>query len=212
MIRILIIDDHAIVRKGYIRIFSLEKDFVVVGEAGDASGTAALLAETAPDVALVDLSLRNTSGIHLIDTIKQRRPATKAIVLSMHCTSAHVMRSLRAGADGYISKNADPDFVVQSIRDVVKGKKVFSPDAAESLARIAVEGTSPLDELSSREFDIFSLIVRGHPVQEIADSLYLSPRTIFNYVSSIRQKLNVRNDFELLHLAIQYGVIDSPTR
>lgn len=202
MIRILIVDDHAIVRKGYLRIFSLEKDFEVIGEAADAAGATALLAQISPDIALVDLSLRNTSGIHLIDTIKQRRPETRVIVLSMHCTSAHVLRSLRAGADGYLSKNADPEFVVSAIREAARGKKVFSPDAAESLAAIATGGTNPLDELTSREFDIFSLAVQGKPVQDIADALYLSPRTIFNYLSTIRQKLNVRNDFELLHLAI----------
>ena len=211
MIRILIVDDHSIVRKGYMRIFSLEKDFEVVGEAADAATAAALLTETTPDIALVDLSLRNTSGIHLIDIIKQRRPATRVVVLSMHCTSAHVLRSLRAGADGYLSKNADPEFVVSAIRDAANGKKVFSPDAAESLATIATGGTNPLDELTSREFDIFSLAVQGKPVQDIANALYLSPRTIFNYLSMIRQKLNVRNDFELLHLAIQYGVVDTPS-
>jgi DNA-binding NarL/FixJ family response regulator len=211
VIRILIVDDHAIVRKGYLRIFSLEKDFEVVGEAADAASAAALLNEAEPDVALVDLSLGHTTGIHLIDTIKQRRPTTRVIVLSMHCTSAHVLRSLRAGADGYLSKNTDPEFVVNAIRDAAKGKKVFSPDAAESLATIATGGTNPLDELTAREFDIFSLAVQGKQVQDIANALFLSPRTIFNYLSAIRQKLNVRNDFELLHLAIQYGVVDAPS-
>lgn len=211
MIRIFIVDDHAIVRTGYIRIFSLENDFEVVGEAEDASSAASLIAKVKPHIALVDLSLKNTSGIRLIDVIKQRLPSVKVIVLSMHCTSAHVLRSLRAGADGYISKHADPAFVVQAIRETIKGKKVFSPDAAECLAGLATGGVSPLDELSSREFDIFSLAVRGNSAQEIANSLFLSQRTIFNYLSAIRQKLNVRNDFELLHLAIQYGVIDSPT-
>ncbi len=208
MISILIVDDHAIVRKGYLRIFSLEKDFQVIGEAADAPGTISLITEFAPDVALVDLSLRNTSGLHLIDHIKKRRPDTKVIVLSMHCTSAHVLRSLRAGADGYLSKHADPEFVVKSIREAVKGKKVFSPDAAESLADIATSGDNPLNELSSREFHIFSLAVQGHPVPEIANALHLSPRTVFNYLSMIRQKLNVRNDFELLHLAIRHGVVE----
>lgn len=208
MISILIVDDHAIVRKGYLRIFSLENDFNVIGEAADAPGAISLVTESAPDVVLVDLSLRNTSGIHLIDNIKKRCPQTRVIVLSMHCTSAHVLRSLRAGADGYISKHSDPEFVVKSIRDAFKGKKVFSPDAAESLAGIATSGANPLDELSAREFHIFTLAVQGHPVPDIALALHLSPRTVFNYLSTIRQKLNVRNDFELLHIAVRYGVVE----
>ena len=207
MIRIGLVDDHAIVRTGYRRLLDCEPDMQVVGEAARADEANELVLRTTPDVALVDLSLKGSSGIEAIRGMLARRPELKILVLSMHEDAAHVTQAVRSGALGYLTKYCEPDDVIDGIRLVAAGKRVFSPDIAQILAREAIAGDDVFTQLTPREFEVLRMLVQGESSGEIASSMQLSPKTVLNYLSLIRQKLGVDNDFKLLHLAARHGLV-----
>jgi DNA-binding NarL/FixJ family response regulator len=208
MIRIILVDDHAVVRTGYRRLLDAEPGLQVVGEAATADEANALVVRSAPDVALVDLSLKGSSGIEAIRGMLARNPKLKVLVLSMHDSAGHVTQALRSGAHGYLTKYCEPDDVINGIRRIAAGKRVFSPEIAEVLAREAIEGDTPLANLTPREFEVLRLLVHGESSNGIADAMHLSPKTILNYLSLIRQKLDADSDFKLLHLAARHGLVD----
>jgi DNA-binding NarL/FixJ family response regulator len=209
MIRIILLDDHAVVRSGYHRLLDAEPDMYVVGEAATAEEANALVASTKPDVALVDLSLKGSSGIEAIRGMLSRRAHLKILVLSMHDSPGHVMQSLRSGATGYMTKFSDPSDVIDGIRRVALGERVFSREVSEVLAREALGTAEPLMQLTPREYEVLRLAVNGEPTLEIARSMHLSPKTIYNYLSIIRQKLNVQSDFQLLQIATEHGMVEA---
>ena len=208
MIRIILVDDHAVVRTGYRRLLDAEPGLHVVGEAATADEANALVVRSAPDVALVDLSLKGSSGIEAIRGMLARQAKLKVLVLSMHDSAGHVTQALRSGAHGYLTKYCEPDDVINGIRRIAAGKRVFSPEIAEVLAREAIEGDAPLANLTPREFEVLRLLVHGESSNGIADAMHLSPKTILNYLSLIRQKLDADSDFKLLHLAARHGLVD----
>jgi DNA-binding NarL/FixJ family response regulator len=208
MIRIILIDDHAVVRTGYRRLLDAEPGMQVVGEAARADEANALVLRTTPDVALVDLSLKGSSGIEAIRGMLARRPELKILVLSMHEDAGHVTQALRSGALGYLTKHCEPDDVIDGIRRIAAGKRVFSPEIAQVLANEAVDGETAFKHLTPREFEVLRMLVHGESAGEIANSMQLSPKTVLNYLSLIRQKLNVESDFKLLHLAARHGLVD----
>ena len=208
MIRIVLIDDHAIVRTGYRRLLSAEPDFTVVGEAASAEEANALLQHAQPDVALVDLSLKGSSGLEAIRGMLSRQPRLRILVLSMHDSIGHVTQALRSGAHGYLTKYSEPDEVIEALRRVATGRKAFSPDIAEALAGSALENEQPLQQLTPREFEVLRMLARGDAASEIAEAMHLSTKTILNYLSLIRQKLDADSDFKLLHLAARHGLVD----
>lgn len=208
MIRIILVDDHAVVRTGYRRLLDAEPGLQVVGEAATADEANALVVRSAPDVALVDLSLKGSSGIEAIRGMLARSPKLKVLVLSMHDSAGHVTQALRSGAHGYLTKYCEPDDVINGIRRIATGKRVFSPEIAEVLAREAIEGDTPLANLTPREFEVLRLLVHGESSNGIAGAMHLSPKTILNYLSLIRQKLDADSDFKLLHLAARHGLVD----
>lgn len=204
MIRIILVDDHAIVRSGYRRLLSAEPDFEVVGEAATAQEANALAGRARPDVALVDLSLKGSSGLEAIAGMVARLPPLRVLVLSMHDGAGHLAQALKAGAHGYLTKCSEPEEVIDAIRGVVKGRRVLSRDMQDA----APDGDDALHELKPREFELLRLLVQGESVQEIATVMHLSPKTVLNYLTSIRQKLNAGNDFKLMHLAARSGLVD----
>ena len=208
MIRIILVDDHAVVRTGYRRLLDAEPGLQVVGEAATADEANALVVRSTPDVALVDLSLKGSSGIEAIRGMLARSPKLKVLVLSMHDSAGHVTQALRSGAHGYLTKYCEPDDVINGIRRIATGKRVFSPEIAEVLAREAIEGDTPLANLTPREFEVLRLLVHGESSNGIAGAMHLSPKTILNYLSLIRQKLDADSDFKLLHLAARHGLVD----
>jgi DNA-binding NarL/FixJ family response regulator len=208
MIRIVLIDDHAVVRTGYRRLLSAEPDFAVIGEAASADEANALLLRTTPDVALVDLSLKGSSGLEAIRGMLSRQPRLRILVLSMHEGVGHVMQALRSGAQGYLTKYCEPDEVLAAIRRVATGRKTFSADIAEALATGAVETPTPMQQLTPREFEVLQMLARGDTASNIAEAMHLSTKTILNYLSLIRQKLDADSDFKLLHLAARHGLVD----
>jgi DNA-binding NarL/FixJ family response regulator len=205
MIRIILVDDHAIVRSGYRRLLSAEPDFEVAGEAATAQEANALVQRARPDVAVVDLSLKDSSGLEAIAGMLARLPSLRVLVLSMHDSAGHLAQALKAGAHGYLTKCSEPEEVIEAIRGVMKGRRVLSRDVA-SLA--PPEGEAALHELKPREFELLRLLVHGESVREIATVMHLSPKTVLNYLTSIRQKLNADNDFKLMHLAARSGLVD----
>lgn len=207
MIHILLVDDHAVVRTGYRRLLDAEPGLLVVGEAARADEANALVLQTAPDVALVDLSLRGSSGIEAIRGMLARRPALRVLVLSMHEDAGHITQALRSGAHGYLTKHCEPEDVIDGIRRIAAGKRVFSPEVAQILAEEALDGEGGFAQLTPREFEVLRMHVQGQSAGGIAGAMQLSPKTILNYLTLIRQKLDVENDFKLLQLAARHGLV-----
>lgn len=208
MIRIILVDDHAVVRTGYRRLLDAEPGLQVVGEAASADEANALIMRVAVDVAVVDLSLRGSSGIEAIRRMLARQPDLKVLVLSMHEGAGHITQALRSGALGYLTKYSEPGDVIDGIRRVATGKRVFSPEIAQVLAEEALDGDGALAHLTPREFEVLRMLAHGESANCIASSMHLSPKTVLNYLTLIRQKLNADNDFKLLHLAARHGLVD----
>lgn len=208
MIRIILVDDHAVVRTGYRRLLDAEPGLQVVGEAASADEANALILRTEADVALVDLSLRGSSGIEAIRGMLARRASLKVLVLSMHEGAGHVTQALRSGARGYLTKYCEPDDVVDGIRSVAAGKRVFSPEIAQVLAEEAIDGDGALAHLTPREFEVLRMLAHGESANSIANAMHISTKTVLNYLSLIRQKLDADSDFKLLHLAARHGLVD----
>jgi DNA-binding NarL/FixJ family response regulator len=202
MIRIVLVDDHAVVRSGYRRLLCAEPDFDVVGEAASAPEANALVQHARPDVAIVDLNLKGSSGLEAIAGMRARQPALRVLVLSMHDSAGHVAQALKAGAHGYLTKRSEPEELIAGIRAVLRGTRVLSSDVA------AVAAPAPLDGLTPREFDMLRLLVHGESVQAIAAQLTISPKTVLNTLTSVRQKLGADNDFRLMHLAARLGIVE----
>ena len=208
MIRIALIDDHAIVRTGYRRLLSAEPDFEVIGEAASADEANALVLRTRPVVAVVDLSLKGSSGLEAIRGMLARHPALRVLVLSMHDGAGHVTQALKSGAHGYLTKYCEPDEVIDAIRRIAGGRRAFSPEIADVLAGQAVIGDAALNALTPREFEVLRMLARGESASGIANCMHLSQKTILNYLSLIRQKLDADSDFKLLHFAVQHGMVE----
>lgn len=207
MIRIILIDDHAVVRTGYRRLLDAEPGLQVVGESAKADEANALVLRTVPDVALCDLSLRGSSGIEAIRGMLARCPELKVLILSMHEDGGHITQALRSGALGYMTKHCEPEDVIDGIRRIATGKRVFSPEIAQILAMEAANGEDAFAHLTPREFEVLRMRVHGESATEIASSMQLSPKTVLNYLTLIRQKLDVDNDFKLLQLAARHGLM-----
>lgn len=205
MIRIILVDDHAIVRSGYRRLLSAEPDFEVVGETATVQEANALVQRVRPDVAVVDLSLKGSSGLEAIAGMRARVPLLRVLVLSMHDGAGHLAQALKAGAHGYLTKCSEPEEVIEGIRGVMDGRRVLSRDMLDAAVP---EDEDALHELKPREFELLRLLVHGESVQDIATVMHLSPKTVLNYLTSIRQKLNAENDFKLMHLAARSGLVD----
>ena len=207
--RVLIVDDHPLLRKGVGQLIDQEKDLLVVGEAEDAQQAITAVENTKPDVALIDITLHGTSGIELLKNIKARFPKLKMLVLSMHDESVYAHRALRAGASGYIMKQEGPEKVLTALRKVLRGEVYLSEHLGNRMLHTLVNGhaplpSSPVEELSDRELEVFSLIGQGHGTRPIAEKLHLSVKTIESHRAHIKEKLNLHNATELVHHAIQW--------
>ncbi|MBX9792817.1 MAG: response regulator transcription factor [Burkholderiaceae bacterium] len=209
-LRVLLVDDHPVVRQGYRRLLGLEPDLFVCGEAGTADEACRAAAETAPDVVVLDLNLGASSGLEALRRMKLRDPALRVLVFSMYDGPGHVTQALRAGAQAYLTKSTPPEEMVLAIRRLMRGERVLSPDVAQALAMDHIEAESLMSRLTPREFEVLRLTVRGDSVQIVADRLHLSPKTVFNNLSSIRNKLEVHTDFQLLQLAARHGLVELP--
>lgn len=213
--RILLVDDHPMVRRGLAEVISGEPDLEVSAEAEDAPAALRRLGNKSFDLAIVDISLQNGNGIELIEQIRARHRRTRVLVYSMHEESLFAERALRAGALGYINKAETSEKVLAAIRLVLRDEVAVSPAINQRIMRIAVGGTGDLSQtsletLSNRELEVFELLGEGHTTVEIAKQLYLSPKTVETYRSKIKQKLALKNAAELTRHAMQWAVLQKP--
>lgn len=208
-IRILLVDDHAIVREGYRALLEKHPRMVVVGEARDGDEAYERSQATSPDVIIMDLSMPGQGGLEAIARICQRFRSAKILVFSMHQNPTFAIQATRAGAKGYVSKSSSPDVLVRAVYDVHEGRHVLSPDMAQAIAMSKLGGEhGPLDTLAVREFEILRMLVEAQSTEEIAEALHISPKTVSNCHYQIKRKLGVASDIELVRLALRLNVID----
>ncbi len=208
MVNVLLLDDHSVVRTGYRRLIDAEPDLRVVAEAATAGEAYARLQEGRIDLVVVDISLRGTSGIDAIRRILSRDPQIRVLVLSMHDNPNIVTQAMRAGALGYLTKSSEPSELLDGIRAVARGRRVLSTDVAQMLAEASLDGEQVLSRLTPREFEVLRMLASGEETREIATHMHLSPKTIHNHLSMVRQKLETDSDIKLLRLAVRHGLVD----
>lgn len=207
--RVLLVEDHPIMRSGLNQLIAEEPDLTVCGEAEDAHGALEAIEKMKPDIALVDISLKESNGIELIKDIKIRWPKLAVLVLSMHDESFYAERALRAGARGYVCKSEVSTTVIQGIRRVLNGDVYISDRIGSKMLRNLVSsgadtGVYPIDKLSDREFEVFELIGQGLQTREVADKLHLSVKTIEAHREHIKRKLNLDSANAVLRYAVQW--------
>ncbi len=207
--KILIVDDHPIVRQGLAELVNHENDLAVCGQAEDAHQAMKAIKELRPEMAVIDISLKETSGIELIKDINVRYPNLPVLALSMHDESLYAERALRAGAKGYIMKAEATEKVITAIRKILNGEIYVSDKMAAKMVRQLVGSktkisTTPVERMSDRELEVFNLIGKGYGTRQISERLHLSIKTIETYRAHIKEKLSLANAAELLQYAIQW--------
>jgi DNA-binding NarL/FixJ family response regulator len=211
MIRIVLADDHAIVREGLKRIVGDAQDFVVAGEAADGTEVMRVVREKDFDVLVLDLSMPGRSGMELIKLVKAEKPKLRILVLSMHQETQYAVRAIKSGASGYLTKESAPGQLEQAIRKIAGGGAYISAEVAEQLALGAMPGATgalPHESLSDREFEVFRLLVAGEAVTDIAGKLNLSVKTVSTHKANLMQKLGLNNQTELVRYALKNGLAD----
>jgi DNA-binding NarL/FixJ family response regulator len=207
-IRILIVDDHPLVRQGLIGLLSAERDFAICGEASGIVEARQLAAETQPDVAIIDLTLKDGNGMELIKELRASSPKTKLLVLTMHDETLFAERALRAGAVGYVSKDQASRTIIKAVRTVLAGSLYLSQPMTERMVQRAVRGDdaarSPMERLTNREIEVFELIGQGLASRQIARRLNLSPKTVDTHREHLKEKLELKSSNELTKHAIQW--------
>lgn len=207
MIRVLLIDDHALVRAGYRYLLNSTGQLLVVAEAATASAGYRHVLRGGIDVVVLDLSLPGAGGLEVLRRLQQRNCGARVLVVSMHDEAAMIDRALGLGAIGYLCKRSDPEMLVEAVMAVAAGRRFVDP----SIARHAAPRHSlGLDRLTGREFEIFRQLAEGHPVETIARSMCLSAKTVANYGTAIRSKLRVENRAELARIALAAGIVAPP--
>ncbi|HKN11503.1 MAG TPA: response regulator transcription factor [Pseudomonadota bacterium] len=210
MIRVVIADDHTIVREGLKQLLSAAGDLEIVGEARDGQETLRLVRDNEVDVLLVDLSMPGRSGMELIKQVKSEKPKLRLLVLSMHAERQYAVRAIRAGASGYLTKDSATTQLVSAIRKVAAGGAFISAEVAEALALSAMphaEGP-PHASLSDREYQVFQLLVSGKAVTDIAADLNLSVKTVSTHKARLMEKMGLANQTELVRYAIRHRLVD----
>jgi len=213
--RVMLLDDHPVMREGLAQLIDHEPDLTVCGQFEDAAPAFEAIPKLNPEVVIIDLSLKGSSGLELVKNIKANYPKIPLLVLSMHDESLYAERALRAGASGYIMKAEATEAVLRAVRQVLSGgihlSEKMSSKLMHQLASGRASGTGTLMErLSDRELEVFSLIGQGRGTRQIAEQLHLSVKTIESHRAHIKEKLNLKNATELVHRAIQMRESNPP--
>ncbi|MFC1798699.1 response regulator [Thermodesulfobacteriota bacterium] len=211
MIKVLLADDHGIVREGLRRIVEESTDMTVVAEAADGKEAIQQVHEKTPDVVVVDISMPGMDGLEVVGQLQGYYPKLPIIILTMHEEEQYVVRAIEAGAKGYVTKRSAPEQLVKAIRKVLAGGRYLTSEAAELLAlRVArgIKSRTPLDVLSTRELQVLRRLALGHTNREIAESYHISIKTVDTYRSRLLKKLNLRNNAELSLFAIHNHLIE----
>jgi len=209
MIRLLIADDHAIVRGGLKQIVATTADIVVAGEAADGAAVIDALRGGDFDLVLLDMTMPGVSGIDLIRRLHAERPNLPVLVLSMHNEGQVVSRALRAGASGYVTKDADPEILLAAVRKVAGGGRFIDPKLVDAMVfSTHADDAPPLEILTDREFQVLQLLANGQSINDIAHDLNLSAKTISTHKMRLMQKLGLGNNSELIRYAIKHRLVD----
>ena len=211
MIRILLADDHSIVRDGLRRIVEEDGAMEVVAEASDGKEAIQKVAATRPDVAVVDISMPGFDGLEVVSRLKDSHPDLPVLILTMHEEAQYVVRAIEAGAMGYLTKQSAPEQLVTAIRRIYEGHRYITDEATEALALRIAKGArakTPLDSLSMRELQVLRRLGMGHTNREIASAYNISIKTVDTYRARLLKKLDLRNNAELIRFAIQNNLIE----
>jgi two-component system invasion response regulator UvrY len=211
MIRVLLVDDHAVVRMGFRLLLQSVADMSVVAEAESGEAACQLYAELNPDVVVMDLAMPGMGGLEALRRIRARHANAQVLTLSAHDDPMHARRALQEGALGFLSKRGAPEALLEAVTVVAAGRRYLDPVLAQKLALAEFDGgaKSPVERLSEREFEVFVRLAKGATVQRIASDLNLSASTIGTHLYNIKQKLGVANQSELTLIAIRHGLIDA---
>jgi len=209
VIRVLIADDHPIVREGVKNILNAAPDIRVVGEADDGHAVLEALRHTEADLVLLDISMPGLPGLDALKRIKEMRPSLPVLMLSVHPEELYAVRSLKAGASGYLTKSSVPEELLDAVREAHRGGKYITKSLASLLAETLADGSGrpPHETLSDREYQVLRLIATGHTVSAIADQLALSVKTVSTYRARILAKMKMRTNAELTYYAVENGLV-----
>ncbi len=208
-IRVMLVDDHAMVRMGFRMLLGGTSEIEVVGEAEDGESAYQQYATLKPDVVVMDLSMPGMGGIEALRRLVARDRDARVLALSAHEDTAHPRRALKAGALGYVSKRSAPEELIDAVRAVATGRVYLGAELARKLAVQDLAGAgSPVEQLSEREFAVFLLLAKGQSVAQIAETLHLSPNTVGTHLYNTKQKLGVSNQAELTLIAVRNGLLD----
>jgi two-component system, NarL family, invasion response regulator UvrY len=211
VIRVLLVDDHAVVRTGFRLLLQAHPGTTVVGEADSGESACKRFLELSPDVVVMDLSMPGMGGLEALRRMRAHRPEARVLTLSAHDDPLHAQRALREGARGFLSKRSAPEALLDAITTVAAGERYLDAELARKLALAEADGSgkSPVERLSEREFEVFVRLARGQTVQNIAEDLKLSTSTIGTHLYNIKQKLAVVNQSELTLIALRHGLIEA---
>ena len=211
MIKVMLVDDHDLVRTGIKRLLEDHPNIKIVGEATSGEQALDLITENDPDVVLMDINMPGIGGLEATRKLLQRKPKLKIIVVTMHEDDMFAQRLLKAGAMGYLTKGAKVDEILQAVEAVMANKRYLCPSIAQQIAlsQMEEEESSPFDSLSERELQVLLMMMDGQSISAISEKLCLSPKTVSTYRTRLYAKLGVQNDIELARLALQYGVVES---
>jgi len=214
--RVLLVDDHPIVRQGLMLLINQEPDLTVCGQAEDMQSALQAIPDARPEIMVVDISLNGPDGLELLKNIRTKHPVMPVLILSMHDESIYAERALRAGANGYIMKQEATDKVLTALRRILSGEIYVSDRVGSAMLQHYVRGTSlstqsSVAELTDRELEVFRLIGEGHSTRQIAEELHLSVKTVESYQAHIKEKLSLRSARELVQHAIEWTVSEKKT-
>jgi two-component system invasion response regulator UvrY len=211
MIRVMLVDDHAVVRTGFRLLLQAQTEVSVVAEAESGEVACQKYLELTPDVVVLDLAMPGMGGLEALRRIRAHHPQARVLALSAHDDPMHARRALREGALGFLSKRSAPEALIEAVTTVGAGRRYIDGTLAQKIALADLDGgvKSPIERLSEREFEVFVRLARGETVQRIAEDLRLSASTVGTHLYNIKQKLEVTNQSELTLLAIRHGLIEA---
>ena len=210
MIRVILCDDHALIRRGIRDTLADEPDMNIVGEASDYTELRGVMRGHPCDVLVLDINLPGRTGLDVLQVLKDEGSATKVLIVSMHPTDQYAIRAMKAGAFGYINKGGNPQAIVDAVRDLARGRKYITPEMAAALADHLTDGSDevpPHHKLSDRELQTLLMIASGKRLSDIAEALTLSPKTVSVYRARVLEKMGMSNNSELTVYAIRNGLV-----